>query len=144
MEWCCECQQVYNEEYGIELKMIFKDIYSFFVQMSNLDYYCLMCGDVKEIVVDILVMFGKCIECLEWEMKDVVKCFEFEEVVEYCDQIKEFKELQIFVEQWFVGLEGWRVMVCLSCLKRRCVCCLIVWVFMFFWGLNVRFCMLVR
>jgi excinuclease ABC subunit B len=90
-------QGVYNEEHGIEPATILKDIHNPLVQMSNLDLYSAGPARLSDVAEAMDIPLAERISRLEKEMRAAAKRLEFEEAATLRDQIKELRELQIYV-----------------------------------------------
>ncbi|MGA7613772.1 MAG: excinuclease ABC subunit UvrB [Thermoanaerobaculia bacterium] len=89
-------QEEWNREHGIEPATIIKAVDSDLVRMSNLDYFEI---PGKRGALDLVAdedLDAK-IARLTREMKDAAKNLEFEKAAELRDQLRELKELRIFV-----------------------------------------------
>jgi excinuclease ABC subunit B len=93
-----EIQRAHNVEHGIEPASIIKAIDSDLVRMSNLDYFDMAEGQVIK-AVDMVAEedLEKRIDRLTKEMKVAAKNLDFERAAGIRDQLKELRELRIFV-----------------------------------------------
>jgi len=90
-------QGIYNTEHGIEPATILKDIHNPLVQMSNLDLYSAGPARLSDVAEAMDIPLSERIARLEKEMRAAAKRLEFEEAATLRDQIKELRELQIYV-----------------------------------------------
>ena len=90
-------QGIYNTEHGIEPATILKDIHNPLVQMSNLDLYSASPARLSDVAEAVDIPLGERIARLEKEMRSAAKRLEFEEAATLRDQIRELRELQIYV-----------------------------------------------
>jgi excinuclease ABC subunit B len=93
-----EIQRAWNEEHGIEPATIIKAIDSDLVRMANLDYFDIAEANVRK-AIDMVAEedLESRINRLTRGMKEAAKQLEFEKAAELRDQIRELKELRIFV-----------------------------------------------
>jgi excinuclease ABC subunit B len=91
-------QEAHNREHGIEPASIIKAVDSNLVKMANLDFLDVPIGTKAgqfDLVADQDI--DKTIARLTREMKDAAKNLEFERAASLRDQLRELKELRIFV-----------------------------------------------
>jgi excinuclease ABC subunit B len=93
-----EIQQRYNEEHGIEPATIIKAIDSDLVGMSNLDYHDMTSKPLQKALSMVADEdLDKTIARLTREMREAAKSLEFERAAELRDQLRQVRELRIFI-----------------------------------------------
>jgi excinuclease ABC subunit B len=93
-----EIQRRYNEEHGIEPATIIKAIDSNLVGMSNLDYHDMSAKPLQKALSMVQDEdLDKTIARLTKEMKEAAKNLEFERAAELRDQLRQVRELRIFI-----------------------------------------------
>ncbi|MCM2316688.1 MAG: UvrB/UvrC motif-containing protein, partial [Thermoanaerobaculia bacterium] len=93
-----EIQRRYNEEHGIEPATIIKAIDSNLVGMANLDYHDMSSKPLQKALSMVQDEdLDKTIARLTKEMREAAKNLEFERAAELRDQLRQVRELRIFI-----------------------------------------------